>query len=432
MAEESKLATIAQAGQTPRKFYGWTNVGLFFFIQFAASGFVSFAYSVVFPVMVETMDWNRGSAAIAQSVALITLGLSYPLAGYLLSRSGVRQTVTIGLLVMLAGLLLLVFAVTDLWHWVVVWGLVMGLSLGLTGPICAQTAMISWFSIKRSTTIGIVMAGGALGGATAQPVLAGMMDRFDSWRAAWGIAAAMVIIALIATRFIINRPGDVDQHPDNIDPADAIDDREAAPARPKTYRTAHEWTVREIICKPTLYLMMVISIGYLGTFFALLNHGVLHLTDNGLKGLEAAGIFGLLILGSGLARIPAGWLGDQLELRWTLFGSIALMAVALAGFWQGQEIWLLSIMGMLFGAGYGSLLVLLPAAIGNYFGERAFPIINSLFAPVVLPFAAAAPAGAGFVFEATGSYDLAFAGAIIMLSAAMLAAFFLKPPAAPA
>ena len=50
------LATTAQHGQAPRKFYGWHNVGLLLFVQFAASGFVYFAYSVVFPVMVETMQ----------------------------------------------------------------------------------------------------------------------------------------------------------------------------------------------------------------------------------------------------------------------------------------------------------------------------------------------------------------------------------------
>ena len=45
----------------------------------------------------------------------------------------------------------------------------MGLSFALTGPICSQSAMISWFSIKRSTTIGIVMTGAALGGALSIP-----------------------------------------------------------------------------------------------------------------------------------------------------------------------------------------------------------------------------------------------------------------------
>ena len=426
------MATTAQSGHAPRKFYGWTNVGLFFFIQFAASGFVYFAYSVVFPVMVETMDWNRGTASLAQTVALIMLGLAYPLTGYLIHRLGVRQTVTIGLLVMLSGLVLLVFAVTAIWQWIMVWGVVMGLSFALTGPICSQSAMINWFNIKRSTTIGIVMTGGALGGALSQPVLSGLMNQFDSWRAAWLIAAVMVFISLMAAQFIINRPQDIGQHPDNVDPALISDDPLASELRPRTHRTGHDWTIKQIVRTPTLYMLMLVTLGYLGTFFFLLNHGVLHLTDNGLSSLEAASIMGLAILGSGLARIPAGWLGDQFELRWTLFGSILLMALGLSGFWLGHGIVLLSAMGMLFGAGYGSLLVLGPVVIGNYYGERAFPIINSVLAPVMLPFAAAAPAAAGFIFEATGNYDLAFAGAIILLVAGLIAAFFMKPPPTPA
>jgi len=425
------LATTAQSGQAPRKFYGWTNVGLLFFIQFAASGFVYFAYSVVFPAMVETMHWNRGTASLAQTVALIMLGLAYPLTGYLIHRFGVRQTVTIGLLVMLAGLILLVLAVSAIWQFILVWGVVMGLSFALTGPICSQSAMISWFSIKRSTSIGIVMTGAALGGALSQPILSSLMEQFDSWRAAWLLAAVMVVISLIAAQFVINRPQDIGQHPDNVDPALVSDEPMAGNLRPKTHRTGHNWTMKQVIRTPTLYMLMLVTLGYLGTFFFLLNHGLLHLTDNGLSKIEAASIMGLAILGSGLARIPAGWLGDQFELRWTLFGSIALMAIGLSGFWLGHGLILLSAMGMLFGAGYGSLLVLGPVVIGNYYGERAFPIINSVLAPVMLPFAAAAPAGAGFIFEATGSYDLAFAGAVALLVSGLIAAFFMKPPATP-
>ncbi|MEO9599894.1 MFS transporter [Parasphingorhabdus sp.] len=429
--QESILATTAQTGQAPRKFYGWINVRLFFFIQFAASGFVYFAYSVVFPVMVETMAWNRGTASLAQSIALVMFGLAYPLTGYLLRRHGVRQTLTIGLLVMLTGLMLLIFAVTEVWQWIMIWGGIMGLSFSLTGPICSQTAMISWFSIKRSTTIGIVLTGGALGGALVQPALSSLMSQFDSWRAAWIVAAAMVVIALIVTRFIINRPQDIGQFPDNIDPDSVKDDPLAKNLRPKTHRTGHDWTIKQVVRTPALYLVMLVTLGYLSTFFFLLNHGILHLTDNGLSGLEAASILGLAILGSGLARIPAGWLGDQFELRWTVFGFIALMAFALAGFWLGNGIFLLSTMGMLFGAGYGGLLVLGPAMTGNYYGERAFPIINSMIAPIMLPFAAAAPAGAGYIFEATGSYNIAFTLAIGLLATGMIAAFFLKPPVAP-
>ena len=142
-------------------------------------------------------------------------------------------------------------------------------------------------------------------------------------------------------------------------------------------------------------------------------------------------MIGLAILGSGMARIPAGWLGDTFELRWTVFGSLLLMGCALLGFWLGQGFALLAATGMLFGAGYGSMLVLGPVVTGNYFGERAFPVINSLLAPVMLPFAALAPVGGGYVFEVTGSYDAAFAIALALILIGMIGAFLLKPPKKP-
>ena len=426
------LATTARSDQIPRKFYGWTNVGLFFFIQFAASGLVYFAYSVVFPVMVETMDWNRGTASIAQTVALILFGLCYPLTGYLIGRYGVRRTLTIGLGLMLAGLLLSAGFVQEIWHWILVWGVVVGMSLALTGPICAQTTMINWFKARRATSIGIVLTGGAVGGAIAQPGLSAAMSYFDSWRAAWLIAAAMVLVAIVVTQFIVNRPGDVGQFADNVDPDDVGASAAARSVLPKTHRTEEDWTLQEIVRQPVLYFLMLSTLAYLTAFFFLLNHGVLHLTDNGVPSIEAASVIGLAILGSGIARIPAGWLGDQFELRWTVFGSLLLMGCALLGFWLFQGFALLAAMGMLFGAGYGSMLVLGPVVTGNYFGERAFPVINSVLAPIMLPFAALAPVGGGYIFEETGSYDPAFAIATALIVIGLVGAFFLEPPRKPA
>ncbi|MGB5725048.1 MAG: MFS transporter [Parasphingorhabdus sp.] len=426
------MATTAQSGPSPRKFYGWTNVGLFFFIQFAASGFVYFAYSVVFPVMVETMAWNRGTASIAQSVGLILFGLCYPLTGFLIGKYGVRRTVTIGLSLMLAGLLLSASLVQEIWHWILVWGVVVGISFSLTGPICSQTTMISWFKARRATTIGIVLTGGAVGGAIAQPALSSIMTYFDSWRAAWLVAAAMVVLAIIVTQFLVNRPEEIGQFSDNVDPDNV---REAAAARnnrSRTHRTEEDWTMKEIIRQPVVLCLMLATIAYLTTFFFLLNHGVLHLTDKGVPAIEAASVMGLAILGSGIARIPAGWLGDMFELRWTVFGSLLLMGFSLLGFWFGEGVVLLSAMGMLFGAGYGSMLVLGPVVTGNYFGERAFPVINSVMAPVMLPFAAMAPVGGGYIFEETGSYDLAFTLALALIGLGLIGAFLLKPPLKPA
>lgn len=422
---ENILTAATNQSRKSGGFYGWHNVGLLFMIQFAASGFVYFAYSAVFPVMIETTGWNRGTASLAQTMALLLLGLCYPLTGYLLGRYGARKTMTVGLTVMLSGLLLLATVVDQLWQWILVWGVVIGLSQSLTGPIVSQTAMISWFKARRAFSIGIVMTGAALGGAIAQPSLSALMAYFDSWRAAWLFAAAMIFLAIIITQYIINRPADIDQFPDNIDPALNMESGDAAT---KTIGTDQHWTMKEVAGQLALYLLLLVTIAYFMTFFFFLNHGALHLIDHGRSGIEAASIIGLAILGSGIARIPAGWLGDKFDLRWTVFGSILCMTIAIFGFWRGESFILLSASAMLLGAGYGSMLVLGPVVTGNYFGERAFPVINSVMAPIMLPFAAIAPVGGGYIFETTGSYDLAFIIALILLLAALVAAFFMQPP----
>lgn len=415
-----------------RQFGGWHNVGALTFVQFAASGFVYFAYSAIFPAMVEALDWNRGSASIAHSIALVIFGICYPLTGYLIHRVGAKRTFTIGLTVMLVGLLPIATIMTELWQWIILWGFVVGLGFSLTGPVVSQTILMAWFVKRRATTIGIVMTGGAVGGAVSQPVLAEIIRQTGNWQSGWVTAIGMTILALTALRFVINQPGEVSQFADNINAGDP----NLATASPQKhggiYRTTHDWKIREVFRTRAVYMLLLVSIGHLAALFFLLNHGILFLTDGGMNAVSAATVIGLTILGSGVARVPAGWLGDKYALRGLVFASALLMLLGLLGFWQLDGFFLSALSAMTLGAGYGALLVLNPIIIGNYFGEKAFPIVNASFAPVLLPFAGAAPVAGGYIYEATGSYNLAFTIIAAALVISVIGAFLLTPPAPPA
>lgn len=253
-----------------RKFYGWHNAALLFAIQFAASGFVYFAYAAIFPAMVEAMDWNRGSASLAHSLSFLTLGLSYPLTAWMIGKWGVRLTLTTGLLMMMASLLLTIFFVTQIWHWTLAWGVVMGMAMALAGPLCGQTVVIQWFNLKRATVLGIIMTGNALGGFVAQPVLIRVMEGAGTWQSGWYVSLIAVIIAILLAQFIVNRPADIGQHSDNIDPSALSADSEKAAAKPRTYRSDHSWTIPQVFRTHAVYLIITINISYLaiGTFFA--------------------------------------------------------------------------------------------------------------------------------------------------------------------
>jgi len=422
------LATIAPPGQSVRKFYGWNNAALVFLIQFTYSGFVFFAYSTIFPAMVEAMDWNRGSASIAHSLSYLMLGIFYPLTAWLIGKYGVRFTYSSGLLVMLAGLLMIIFLVSEVWHWTIAWGVVMGIAFALTGPIVGHTLTIYWFNARRATVLGIVVTGGAVGGFFAQPILAYVIERFDTWQSGWVVSIFVVLIALARTHFLINKPSEIDQHPDGIDPNLSNDSSLNATIKPLTYRSTHNWSMREVFNNHAVYLILIIGATYLGVGTFFLAHGALHLNDIGISKLETATLMGVFIFGSGAGRIPAGWLGDKIELRWLVAAIMGLLMVAFIIFAATENFTILAISGFVIGLCYGGKFALAPAMISNYFGEESFAKINSLFAPVLLPFVAIAPVGAGYIFDAQGSYDLAFTIGTGLLGVSVLAAIILKPP----
>ena len=411
-----------------RKFYGWNNAALLFLIQFGASGFVFFAYSAIFPAMVEAMYWNRGTASIGHSIAFLMLGLFYPVTAWLISKKGVRKTITIGLSIMLAGLLMIIFLVTEVWQWIAVWGVVIGLSFSLTGPICGQTLVIHWFNIRRATVLGIFITGSAVGGFFAQPVLTATMSRFDSWQAGWVASALVVAATFILAQFLINRPQDIGQFPDDVDPGAFLAKGAKASPKPRTYRSSHNWQIGEVFRNPAVYLMMIIAVTYLGIGTFIITHGALHLGDIGISKLETASLMGIFILGSGAGRIPAGILGDRFEMRWLVAAIMGLFWVSFTMFSLVDSFLLLAITGFIAGTCYGAKFAVAPAQMSNYFGEESFAKINSTFAPLLLPFVATVPAGAGYIFEALGSYDLAFMVGSTFLGISFVAAILLKPP----
>lgn len=425
-AEENESGVSAPASR--RKFYGWNNAVLFFFIQFAASGFVYFAYAAIFPAMVQAMDWNRGEASIAHSLSFLTLGLSYPLTAWMIGKWGVRVTLTTGLILMLTSLLLTVFFVTQVWHWTLIWGILMGAALALAGPLCGQTVIINWFSVKRATVLGIMLTGSAVGGFFAQPVLIRVMDHFDNWQSGWLVSATAVIGAILLAQFVVNRPQDIGQHPDDIDPHAARGNNQKPIPKARTYRTEHSWTVGQVFHTRAVYFIIMINITYLAIGTFLLTHGALYLSDTGTSKIQTASIVSIFIMGSGMGRIPAGWLGDRFELRWLM---AALMAAMMFGFillWSATSPVILGFAAFVLGSCYGGFFAVTPALTSNFFGQESFAKINSVFAPLLLPFVAMAPAGSGYIFDIYGSYDLAFLIGSILLGLSLISAICLTPP----
>lgn len=409
-------------------FYGWINAGLLFFIYMCGFGIVFYSYSVIFPYMIKSLQWPRGQASIARTIAVLAMGLLAPLTAFSIEKFGTKKTVLSGLTAMLVSFLLLGTIVTKFWMWNIIYGIMVGFGLALAGPLPIRTSVMNWFNIRRATVMGIVMTGGAVGGFVAQPFITWLMERSGSWRTGWLANGVIVLVALVLCLFTHNKPSEVGQYPDGLSPESTSTTAEGGLKTARTYRTPESWPLKEALKSPILWLSVVIGIASVQSLVLLTSHGVLHLTDLGYTRMQAAFFLSLLVLGSGISRFPMGWLADHIEPRWIMSFCMAIMLIAFVGIWKGSNSVILVVSCIAYGTCFGATYVLTPTMRGNYFGVATYPRLAGVIGPISLPFSALVPAGAGYIAERTGNYNIAFTIIAIVITIGAVSAFLLKPP----
>jgi sugar phosphate permease len=411
-------------------FFGWKNAALLFFIYGAVYGFIFYGFTVVFPEMIRAQDWARGDAAMAHTLRAFSLGALAPLVAIAVGKFGAKRSMIAGLFLGVVAMGMLGTVTSQLWHWIVLWGIVMPFSFSFGGAIPIQTTLTYWFSVRRATALGIVLSSAAFAGFIAAPLYTLIMEKTGTWRAGWLAAGAICALALVSSLFMRNKPADVGQFPDGIGPGSASDgDDSAASKKARTYRTSETWALREILRTPVLYLMGLCMVAQMSAVYLLTTHGVLHLTDLGFTRMQAASAIGNLILFSGFARLPIGFVGDRIEPRWIMSIALAGMGVAMVGIWKapGNLGALLAIVSI-FGLCFGSMVPILPSIIGNYFGPSAFAPITGFLSPVMILIGAPVPVLAGIIYDRFGSYDIPFIYVVTLTLVSALLATALVPP----
>jgi len=319
--------------------------------------------------------------------------------------------------------------VTEIWMWTLIWGFVVPVGFLFGGFIPIFSNAMLWFNIRRATVIGILATGLAVGGFISQPICTWLIGITGAWQSGPFAVAAAGAVAFILSFFLVEKPEDIGQFPDGIDPADIKSASEEKTLAPKTYRTSVDWPLNEILKTPAFWLIAVASIGYMQALLLVTTHGVLHFTDLGFTSMQAASVLSVTILFSGIAGLPVGALGDRIEPRWITSGALLGMLLMFLGLWKAPNLWFLMAAGSVFGFCYGAINVVLPAMQGNYYGPESFPKINAVLGPIIVAGTSIVPLVAGNIVDRTGSYDLAFIMVGFVMLGVFICSLLLKPPA---
>jgi MFS family permease len=416
-------------------FYGWKLLLVFWLVLLVAAAFPLYGGGVMNAYMVSDLQMPRHPVGLPMSVYQFTFGLGAPIVGLIVERWGIRATLIGGALMIAVSSLLMGFVVSGSLAAILVFGVLLGLGGAAAGGITTQAGVARWFTRKRALAMAILMSAPGFGGFIVAPLIDKIIVAADgNWRAGWWLAALVACAAaLLGFLFVRERPADIEQHPDGIDP-DAATSHEtnARAARPlRSFISTEEWTRSDVLRTRAFWVLLIAAFGQnLGytLYFAV---GLVHLQDLGhpkTVGAWALSIFGISTL---LGKLALGALGDRYDPRYVWAATAAAFGLGLILMSTATTDAKLFACIVLLGFGFGGGLASMFAVLSNYFGPKVFPAVAGIAVAITTCAGALAPPLAGVLYGRAGSYRPTFlllAGACFVGALLMAAT---RPPRRP-
>jgi MFS family permease len=338
------------------------------------------------------------------------------------ARFGAGKNIVAGNFIAALGLLGM-SRISEIWHIYIFFGIMGGLGLAFSEYLSATTVINNWFIRKRSLALGFLFASGGASGFVMPPVISFMISSLG-WRSSWICLAGLhLLLGVVLARLLIrNKPEDEGQVPDGKRRPDGED------AQSRVYSTAVDWSVRDALLSPALWIMLVLFSLLLFVYNMLITHQVAYLQDLHYSPMVSASALGLMLGMSILGRLVSGVLGMRFDGRYLAVVFSCIMGLGVVSLMNAREAAFVYAYSSLAGIGFGGMIVLLPNMMGAFFGRTNFSRIVGWTTPVVTIASAGGPLLAGFLFDATGGYRLALTIAAALLFGGSLLAFFLRPP----
>lgn len=407
--------TVTRAAGT-RLHWAWVVAAVSFIALLGAAGFRSVPGVMMNPLHHE-FGWSHGTVGLAMSVNMTLFGLTAPFAAALMDRFGIRPVLAAALGLIAAGSALSV-TMTASWQLVVFWGVLVGTGTGAISMGFVATIATRWFEAQRGLVTGVLTAASATGQLIFLPVVAAVTTA-HGWRWASIIvaAAALAVVPLVLV-FMRDWPRDKGLLPYG---ATAADDTPKPPG--SSFGAAFSGLVTGARVPAFWLLAGSFAICGMTTNGLIGTHFIPAANDHGMPTTVAAGLLAVVGVLDVAGTVFSGWLTDRVDPRvllvvYYLGRGLSLVALpALLSPHADAGTWVFIIF---YGLDWVATVPPTITLCRNYFGATAPIVFGWVFASHQVG-AAVAAAGAGWIRDLQGDYDLAFylAAGLCVLAALM-------------
>ena len=397
----------------PGLFYGYIIVAVSFLTLAVILG-LHISFGVFFKPISDELNWSRAITSGAFALSNIMHGLLSIVTGWLNDRFGPRIVLTgCGLLSGIGYLLL--SQIGEVWHFYLVFGVLIGAGSTIFVPLFSTIAR--WFVKRRSMMSGIAAAGIGLG-MLIMPLLVNGLILAYNWRNSSMILGIIILVIVVSSaQFMKRDPGKVNQIAYGKDKSKetVINSGNAGITLGNAVSSWQFW----------VFLGVMFCSGFCS--FALQIHIVPYITDTGISSTSAATILAIIGGTSIIGQLGLGSAADRLGNKLCFFIGLILLSIMIGGLLLTGTLWILYLFAIIFGIGIGGNMTQESPMVAWLFGLASHGSIFGILAVGFTFGGSLGPFITGYLFDTTGSYNLAFlAAAVIGFIGAILVAL-LKP-----
>ncbi|GAK09480.1 LOW QUALITY PROTEIN: transporter [Geomicrobium sp. JCM 19038] len=383
--------------------YGWVILAITFF-SIIAAGVTIASSGVLMTPFQRDFGWDRSAIALAFGVSLFLYGIAGPFIAALLESVGLRRMMIGSMLTLLTGSIL-TLVMTELWHLIIIWGVIIGLGASLFLTVISPFVANYWFEKRRGLVVGILTASTATGQLILLPLLAVLISNY-SWRIAMGLMIGICsVMLLLILLFMKNKPEDVGLR--------LMEQTTVVKRWVRVRNQSSQMRFEGGQVKSRVFWLLSLSFficgfstnGLIGTHFIsyCLSFGIPLVTATSI--LSFMGVFNLI------GTTLSGWLSDRFDNRWLLFWYYSLRGVSLAilpfALMEGNVV-LIALFTIFYGLDW---IATVPPTINltrERFGVKQTGIVYGWIFAFHQAGAASAAYGGGLIYSVFNSYTYAF------------------------
>ena len=412
---------MEKKGVRSRIHYGWYVLAACFAILFFNSG-ARYSFGVMFKPMIAEFGWSRGAISFAFFLNSTLWALSLVFVGRVYDRFGPRWVIIVGTLFISAGYAL-ISLIQSLWQFYMCYGVLVAIGMGGTAVPLIAALMSRWFVKWRGLAISLALSGNCLGQFALVPLFTLFAVQYG-WRVSYlAIGLIMFAVNIMMALFVVKgNPDDLGTEPYGSPGEEKVEGAGVI----STLERVRDLGLREAMRTYSFWLFLTAMFVCGSGDFLVITHLIPYVTDHGLSPTTGGNMlawFGLMALGGVLVAGPASDLiGNKIPLAVTFLLRFLSFLLIL----NYQSVASFYIFSLTFGFTYLITGTLIPTTLGRLYGFLHIGLLSGFVTTVHHLGGGFWAYMGGFIFDRTGSYQLAFILSALMALIAFFCCIFVK------